>query len=100
VAVSAETSSAAAGITPVVGGAAAEFWALIVEPIPVKLTTAAARASGWVVTNESVFFSIGVQCGSLGTTGDPLYRLGFGFDPIGKADSARNTALNDPWSVE
>src|SRR5947209_3039219 len=51
-AVSADTSSAAAGTTPVVGAAAAAFWALNAEPIPCKLPAAAASASGWVVTKD------------------------------------------------
>ena len=36
-AVSADTSSAAAGTTPVFGAAAAAFWALTDEPIPCKV---------------------------------------------------------------
>src|ERR1700756_5068312 len=54
-AVSADTSSAAAGTTPVVGAAAAAFWALMVEPIPCRVPAAAAKASGCVVTNDIVF---------------------------------------------
>src|ERR1700751_1382785 len=53
VAVSADTSSAAAGITPVVGTAALAFWALIVKPILCKLAAVAANISGCVVTNDT-----------------------------------------------
>jgi len=52
VAVSADTSSAAAGSTPVVGAAAAVFSALIVVPIPAKVVAVALSASGCVVTND------------------------------------------------
>src|SRR5271166_6019359 len=51
-AVSADTSSAAAGTTPVVGAAAAAFWALIDEPIPCKVPAATVSASGCVDTND------------------------------------------------
>jgi hypothetical protein len=56
-AVSADTSSAAAGTTPVVGAAAATFWALIDEPIPCKVPAAAVSASGCVDTNDMRFSS-------------------------------------------
>src|SRR5271166_118745 len=56
-AVSADTSSAAAGTTPVVGAAAAAFWALIDEPIPCKVPAAAVSASGCVDTNDMRFSS-------------------------------------------
>jgi hypothetical protein len=102
VAVSAETSSAAAGTTPVVGGAAAAFWALIAEPIPAKLADAAAKASGCVVTNDIglPFDSCSIRLISVSRMGDPLCRLGFLFDLSGNVDSTPETAVNDPWSVE
>jgi hypothetical protein len=56
-AVSADTSSAAAGTAPVVGAAAAAFWALIAAPIPCKVPTAAVSASGYVDTNDIRFSS-------------------------------------------
>src|SRR5579875_999743 len=52
IAVSAETSSAAAGITPVVGAAAAALWVAIAVPIPRKSAAAAASISGCVVTKD------------------------------------------------
>jgi hypothetical protein len=55
--VSADTSSAAAGTTPVVGAAAAAFWGLIAEPIPCKVPAAAVSASGCVDTNDMHFSS-------------------------------------------
>jgi hypothetical protein len=51
-AVSADTSSAAAGNTPVVGAAAALFCALIIVPAHAKLVAAALSASGWVTTKD------------------------------------------------
>src|SRR5262249_49743167 len=51
----ADTSSAAAGTTPVIGAAAAAFWTVIAEPILCKWATAAANNSGCVVTNDMNF---------------------------------------------
>src|SRR5271163_1391190 len=51
-AVSADTSSAAAGTTPVVGAAAAILPAAISEPIPCRSPAAKASISGCVVTND------------------------------------------------
>jgi hypothetical protein len=54
-AVNADTSSAAAGTTPVVGAAAAAFPALTAEPMASKLLAAIASISGWVLTNDMSF---------------------------------------------
>jgi hypothetical protein len=51
-AVNADTSSAAAGITPVVGAAAAAFPALTAEPMPCRSPAAPLSISGWVVTRH------------------------------------------------
>src|SRR5277367_6302801 len=51
-AVSADTSSAAAGTTPVVGAAAAILPAAIPEPMPCRSPAAHASISGCVVTND------------------------------------------------
>ncbi|COX28272.1 Uncharacterised protein [Mycobacterium tuberculosis] len=50
---STDISSAAAGITPVVvGAAAAAFWATIAEPMVSSLPAAAANSSGCVVRHD------------------------------------------------
>jgi hypothetical protein len=56
-AVSADTSSAAAETTPVVGAAAAAFWAFIDEQIPCKVPAAAVSACGCPDTNDMHFSS-------------------------------------------
>src|SRR6516165_7457677 len=54
-AVSADTWSAAAGTTPVVGAVAAAFPALIAEPMLCKLPAAVASSSGSMMTNDMDF---------------------------------------------
>ena len=54
-AVTADTSSAAAGTTPVVGAAAAAFWAVNAEPILAKSPAAVLSISGCVVTKDMDF---------------------------------------------
>src|ERR1700733_12760335 len=64
-AVTSDTSSAAAGTTPVIGVAVAAFWAASVEPIPAKRLAAAVSDSGCAVT-KTIGVLLAVRCRARG----------------------------------
>src|SRR5271166_1002800 len=86
---SADTSSAAAGSTPVVGIAAAAFWALSMEPMACRLAAAAASSSGCVVTKDISFLLKSAQARRRVVR---FVSLNWGFAPDVRKGNAPNPA--------